>query len=596
MQLNPEQRQVVDTDGHCRVVACPGSGKTRVITTKIGALLSRHPGCRICAVTFTRDAANELQKRIIKEVGEVVFKKSCRIGTFHSLTIRQLRGAGKLGKVAKPSEQTVYLKRAIALAAPMTSYEDASRLIEMVKTSLTEIPEMHAPVYVAYAELLKRNQVEDLYDVVRKAVQLMQSGELAPYPDQFMLVDEFQDTDHIQMLWVLLHAAKGTNVTVVGDDDQSIYGWRGALGYPGMQEFVQKTSAKEITLGINYRCREEILSAADRLITCNDARVPKRLFASRGKGGKIASLRFASRDDEADQIASTIRQVSIPINDNKSYVFDRTVQSGSWAVLSRNKRLLDRVETSLQIAGVRYRRSAGESLWSRPPFVHMLGLLASIQSGNRDGIDHALHHALSRRIGVGAAHSVMEKIHAQFPDKMHRLLDGGYVDDSNLLAEEATIVRGFCQRASAWRQMARDGRFQIVIRGVADWFSSYEDGDDDKKFVLSMGETICKLKGSLSQRANALSMASKENADEEDGVCLYTMHSSKGLEFDNVWIVGTEVTTIPSPKTLDFEEERRLMYVAMTRAKDNLFLSSILPDEPSPFVIDAGLDPRQFHI
>lgn len=593
MQLNPEQRQVVDTDGHCRVVACPGSGKTRVITTKIGALLSRHPGCRICAVTFTRDAANELQKRIVKEVGEAAFKKSCRIGTFHSLTIRQLRGAGKLGKVAKPSEQVVYLKRAIALADPTMSYEDATRLIEMVKTSLKDVPEMHAPVYVAYAELLKRNQVEDLYDVVRKAVQLMQSGELAPYPDQYMLVDEFQDTDHIQMLWVLLHAAKGTNVTVVGDDDQSIYGWRGALGYPGMQEFVAKTAAAEITLGVNYRCREEILTAADRLISRNDARVQKRLFASRGKGGKISSQRFSTRDDESEQIASTIRQVSIPIEDNKSFLFDRTVKPGSWAVLSRNKRLLDRVETALQVAGVRYRRSAGESLWSRPPFVHMLGLLASIQTGSRDGIDHSLNYALARRLGVRAAHLVMEKIHAQYPDKMHRLLDGGHIDESDLMPEEATIVRGFGQRAAGWRKMAREGRFSIAIRGVADWFASYEDGEDDKRFVLSMGETICKLKGTLAQRANALSMASKEDENDEGGVCLYTMHSSKGLEFDNVWIIGTEVTTIPSPKTLDFEEERRLMYVAMTRAKDNLFLSSILPDEPSPFVIDAGLDPRQ---
>ena len=169
MQLNPSQQRVVDTDGHCRVVACPGSGKTRVITTKIGALLKRHPNTRICAVTFTRDAAAELQHRIIKEIGEANFKRSCRIGTFHSLAIRQLRLHNRLGKVAKPSEQVAYLKRAIALVDPSMSYEDATRIIETAKTSLVECPEWNSDLYRAYAEMLSRNKVEDLYDVIPNA-------------------------------------------------------------------------------------------------------------------------------------------------------------------------------------------------------------------------------------------------------------------------------------------------------------------------------------------------------------------------------------------------------------------------------------------
>lgn len=592
MLLNADQKQVVDTVGHCRVVACPGSGKTRVITTKIGSLIKRFPNQRICAVTFTRDAANELQERIIKEIGAGPFKQFCRIGTFHSLAIKQLRQANRLGKVAKPSEQSLYLRRSIALTDPTLSYEDATRIIEIAKTSLTDCAEAQTPLYLAYSDLLKRNQVCDLYDVVRNALTLMQQGEIKPYPDKHMLVDEFQDTDNIQMLWVLMHGANGTAITVVGDDDQSIYGWRGALGYPGMEEFVKRTNATAITLGINYRSHSEILHCAEKLINHNESRVQKKLTSFRGTGGALSSMRFSDREAEAQDLAETIYRESIPIDGASNVLFERTVPAGSWAVLSRNKRLLDRVENALQDKGIRYRRSAGESLWSRAPFVLMLGLLQSIQNGDRSGIDNALHHALMRRVGTQAAHNVMEKLHSQFPNDMHRMMDGHPVDESKMVAEEAAVVRSFCQRASGWRNLSNQGKFAMVIRGVADWFATFEASDEDKSFLKSMGETIARLKGTLTQRANALSLAATEVVS--DGVCLYTMHSSKGLEFDNVWIIGTEVSTIPSPKSIDYEEERRLMYVAITRAKDKLYVSSVLPDEPSPFVIEAGLNPKLF--
>ena len=590
MKLNPDQQRVVDTDGHCRVVACPGSVKTRVVTTKIGALLKRHPGARICAVTFTRDAAAELQHRVVTEIGESVYKRQCRIGTFHSLAIRQLRNSNRLGKVASPSEQVSYLKRAIALVDPSMSYEDATYIIEKAKTSLVDCPEWQNDLYKAYSEILSRNKVEDLYDVIRNALTLMKSGEVKPYPDQFMMVDEFQDTDHIQLEWVLHHANNGTAVTVVGDDDQSIYSWRGALGFPGMQDFVSRTRAEAITLAVNYRCHEEILSAAGRLITCNSERVDKQLRSFRGPGGRISSLRFASREDEAENLATSILDVSIPITDNPSILFNRTVPKDSWAVLARSKRLLDAVETALQCSGIRYRRSSGESLWSRPPFVFMLGLIKSIQTGARDGIDHALHHALSRRVGVQSAHTALKKLHDQFPSDFAAIFTGAHIDQRDMLGEESSVITAFAQRGKAWRALALDGKFAIVIRGVTEWFASFESGENDKAFVIRMGETIVRLNGSLVQRANALSMSSNEPAG--DGVCLYTMHGSKGLEFNNVWIIGTEATTIPSPKNPNFEEERRLMYVAMTRAKDRLIISSSIPDEPSQFVFDAGLDPR----
>jgi superfamily I DNA/RNA helicase len=595
MLLNADQQQVVDHDGHSLVVACPGSGKTRVITTKIGALLARHPGARICAVTFTRDASSELKRRAVSEVGEQVFNKQCRVGTFHSLSIKQLRLSNLLGKVASPAEQRAYLKRALALSSPDIPLDIATQMIEKAKTTFGDCPDKSTPLYEAYRGLLERNQVEDLYDVLRRAVELMRTKALPPMPVKFMLVDEFQDTDHVQLAWVMEHVKNGTMVTVVGDDDQSVYGWRGALGYAGMQDFLTQTDGTSITLAINYRCHEEILTAADNLISKNDARVEKRLFAARGKGGRLSSMRYPLRQDEADAAAEMIAKDAIASKKAESFLQSRTVPPGSWAVLSRNRFLLDFLEESLMANGIKYLRSAGESIWNRPPYIFMLGMFKSIQTGATDGVDQALNYALSIRVGQMGAHTTSKELHRQLGSDFYHILDGARLDLDKLEPESAEVIRAFSKRAVGWRNLAREGKFASVIRGVTDWFASFEEKDDRKAFICSIGEVACRLNGTLAQRANALAMpVTGGDAEEEpDGVRLLTMHSSKGLEFKNVWIVGCDVDTIPSPKSDNYEEERRLMYVAMTRAKDNLYFSSIICAEPSPFVLDAGCDPRQ---
>ena len=293
IQLNPEQQEVVDHDGHSLVVACPGSGKTRVIVVKIGHILSRSPKSRVCAVTFTRDAANELKKRLIDDIGSEVVNKRTRVGTFHSLAIRQLRACGQIGKVASPAEQQIFVQRALASCEADITYEEAVQTIETVKSSRGPVPEEDSPLYQAYAALLKRAQVEDLYDVLKKSLTLMQQGVVPPYPVEYMLVDEFQDTDEIQLAWVLEHVKAGTRVTVVGDDDQSVYSFRRALGYQGMDRFRTATGATLIALGTNYRCRSEILSAAETLICHNQERIAKTLRAARGEGGKVSSQRYS---------------------------------------------------------------------------------------------------------------------------------------------------------------------------------------------------------------------------------------------------------------------------------------------------------------
>lgn len=585
MQLNPDQRRVVESDGHCLVVACPGSGKTRVITTKIGALLDRHPGARICAVTFTRDAAGELAHRVQEEIGETRFKSSCRIGTFHSLAIRQLRNHNQLGKVASPAEQLTFLRRAIDMSEPGMEFEDATAIIEAAKGSLEANEAQNHPLYLAYSKLLGSHNLCDLYDVIRDSVRLMRTGEVRPYPVQFMLVDEFQDTDHIQLEWVLEHARAGTKVTVVGDDDQSIYSWRGAMGYGGMLEFLEQTGGERITLGINYRCHAEILGAADRLIQNNQARIEKALVAGRGPGGEVTLERAGERDDEAGRAVMRIQADCVPLPE-PGPVFRYTVPNGSWAVLARNRRLLDEVEAHLQVKGILYYRPPKESFWSRAPQSLLLSLLSALDGGNTSGVDHALSHGLGCRFGRKRARDVNAKLHPQLAGNFQQLIDGVAPPLEGLMPDEAQFVSEFAGRLTAWASQIAAGRYNFAIRAVAAWFGELEDGNVQRERIVGAGNTLCRLEGRPSVRVNAITTVS-DNKGRPQGVQLQTMHGSKGLEFNKVWIIGADSATIPSPKSSNLDEERRLMYVAMTRAKDRLFISSITKHATSHYVTEA---------
>ena len=580
--LNPEQQAVIDHDGHCLVVACPGSGKTRVIIIKIGHILSSSPKSRVCAVTFTRDAANELKKRLLESIPQETVTKRTRVGTFHSLAIRQLRAHGQIGKIASPAEQLLFVQRAIAMCEEDISFEDAVQTIETVKSSRSPVPEEDSPLYQAYASLLKRSNIDDLYDVLKKSLLMMQQGVVCPYPVEYMLVDEFQDTDEVQLAWVLEHVKAGTKVTVVGDDDQSVYSFRRALGYQGMDRFRSITDAKLISLGTNYRCRAEILGAAGILIGHNQERIDKALKAHRGKGGEVISMRYSSRPSEADAVVAEIISHIEPMQGDPWFSY--TVPAGQWAVLARNRRALDCVEEALHAERIKYVRPPSESIWNRPPFVFFISLLRSLQTGAIDGIDQTLHFSGFQQEHLDIVHDLMR------PDAW-RLLDGQLPPLQGFPDDIASTLKDFSTRAAGWRSLLRKGNYNLVILGVAEWFSARIRNEDERELFNTLAGSVCKLKGSLAQRVNTLTLPQSSN-EVPSGVSLMTMHGSKGLEFENVWIIAAEEGVIPSPKNNLYDEERRLMYVGMTRAKDKLYLSSRVTAPPSPFVIEAGYNPR----
>ncbi len=288
--LNPAQREVVNLRQHCVAVAVPGGGKTATIAAKAAVLLA-DPNVIVGAVTFSKDAAVELRDRILA-LARADAKKRLLAGTFHSLAYKQLgRRDGGAPDIATDGDRTGLLIQVLSDIGLDWKVEDAIAAIEAIKTNFGQVQSGSAEemLYRGYQDSLDRNGKIDFQDMLRLAVEGMQNGTIEPYPFTYLLVDEFQDTDPLQYQWIALHAQAGSIVTVVGDDDQSIYGFRSALGFRGMESFIRQFDAQPVVLGNNYRCHAEILGAADRIIRNNRDRIPKELVAHKARAGRFSS-------------------------------------------------------------------------------------------------------------------------------------------------------------------------------------------------------------------------------------------------------------------------------------------------------------------
>jgi DNA helicase-2/ATP-dependent DNA helicase PcrA len=293
-KLNPNQRSVVDARGNCLAIACPGSGKTSTAASKAACLLEK--GERVVAVTFTKDAALELRERIIKLAGE----ENCArliVGTFHSICLFMAfpgKAKGRFGReilmemrtpfqeewdLVKPGVQFNFVGRALREHGLNIRGQDALALIEAAKESdsLDHLDEDVRNMVETYLDVMQRAGKIDFQDIILKVNRAMRDGSLTPLSTAHLLVDEFQDVDRAQYEWIEHHARSGVAITAVGDDDQSIYAFRRALGYSAMEKFTREFGAERILLGINYRCRSEILAAAEFLINHNTERISKSL-------------------------------------------------------------------------------------------------------------------------------------------------------------------------------------------------------------------------------------------------------------------------------------------------------------------------------
>lgn len=585
----PRQQEIIREPGNLLVVAGPGSGKTATVVLKIAHILST-PANTVVAVTFTRDGANELRSRLAKVLTPRQLAR-VRVATFHSLTIEHLRRHGRLHRIATPAQQKTFLARARQMFAPDLKIEDQQLAFEAVKCSLALTPALQAvadsPWYQAYEETLRRHQLMDLQDVMRLGVQLMTAGEIPPLDCTHLIVDEAQDNDELQAAWVAAHRRQ--IVTMVGDDDQTVYEWRRAVGFHGMVRFKDSRNARVILLEDNWRSRSEIITAASAVIARNNPhRNDKALVPRRGAGGSVTKVATGSTAASCEAVESLLEPYLIELPDSPGSG-GQGVKTGSWAVLARTNLLLDFVEAYLSQRNIRTFRSSG-SMCDHPIAQTALQTLSGLLTHDTVGLEMAMHHAKLPHEEVCA---VIDTNRAN----VAALLDGR--GDLSRFKDKRTSE--FFVRTSRWRKLISEGSFSSAVDRVFDFVATNLPSNRQSTaevLLPSLAARLGRMCGDPAQRvAMLLNDSNKRSA--ESAVLLYTLHGAKGLEFDNVAIVGADDKEMPGEKAVDLPPgavgieagqstvaaERRLFYVGMTRAKENLWVLHGLAG-PSRFVLE----------
>ncbi|MCW5284919.1 ATP-dependent helicase [Verminephrobacter eiseniae] len=597
--LAPQQKAVALHDGHCLAIAAPGSGKTKTLAVKAALNLSR--GRTVAAVTFTRDAALELRERIILIAGKQALP-SLLVGTFHSIALsmafpgkqRTPMGSNILRKgfsrlqrpweIVREGSRRGFVARALKHAELEMTIDEATAVVEGIKSGQKE-PDSHRHAELArmYQEILRRHGVIDLQDIVLHTNRAIAEGVISPLPCDCLLIDEYQDTDLAQYEWSMLHRQAST-LTAVGDDDQSIYGFRRALGYKGMTDFARQLNAQAIVLGMNYRCHAEVLAPAARLIACNMQRMAKALLAHKGAGGVALWERYASRQREAQVCCERAR---------KSLAAGR-----SMGVLARTNKRLDDMEVQCLKHRVPYTRSEGGSvLKSHEMAVFLAALSALLGMDARDG------DVLLAWCGVGE--DELKALHAAHGADLLQPKSKAALAGVDLSPNARKAYAQVQRRFEEWGQLLAAGAVAYVLDKLLGLLIEHTD---DKRSVAAL-EIVCEVfskpvggagddgvvDGTVQMRARVQrtkdmsAQPDKDKKPEGNPVVLLTAHGAKGLEWDEVWLLGAEEGRFPDEAS-SIQEERRLFYVAMTRARTTLIISAAGKAAISPFVHEAGVE------
>jgi len=610
-QLNDEQyRAVFHRGGPLLVLAGAGSGKTRVITERIAALVERDvPEDAITAVTFTNKAAREMRERLQARLGERA--DGLRICTFHALGLAMVREhAILLGRRSHVSvfaglEQKSAMKSVLSdmkLPADSDQVERIISRISQLKNGLLEGGDNQlAAIRQRYDELLQRMNAVDFDDLMVLPITL-----LSEHPEvqalwqeraRHFLVDEYQDSSRVQYAWIRLLVPDNGNLTVVGDDDQSIYGWRGAEVKNLFQLERDYPKLTVIRLEENYRSTASILLASNALIANNSERLGKTLRSNLGKGSPVRVWESPNPEEEARRVAGDIRARHATTD----------VHWDGFCVLYRASYQSRAVELAMREAAIPYHVSGGLSFFDRAEIQDLLAYLRLV--ANPDD-DMAFMRAIARpRRGIG------DKALGELGDfaMQHRCSLLGACQHDDLEHRRGDSLREFGELITALEFQFKHHEPDEAFDAVLD-FSHLEaairgEADDTDVAERRMGNIMELRRWWLNQAEKGGSLADflqhifllseKENDDPSAQVRLMTVHAAKGLEFDHVYVIGMEDGIFPHQNALQenrLEEERRLMYVAMTRARFQLILSYARvrsrfgqkeKTTPSPFLHEA---------
>ena len=630
--LNPAQREAIRyLDGPLLVLAGAGSGKTRVITQKIAYLIGEcgfNPA-NIAAITFTNKAAREMQERVGQLLGSRPV--GLTLSTFHALGVRILREEAKaLGY--KPQFSIFDATDCYGMLADLSGSVDKATIRrlqsqisnwknalispdEASKTAADEMGKLAAQAYAGYAATLRAYQAVDFDDLIALPVDLFRQ-----HPEvldkwqnrlRYLLIDEYQDTNACQYQLLRLLAGPRAAFTAVGDDDQAIYGWRGAdvenlrglpRDYPNL---------KLIKLEQNYRSTARILKAANVLIGHNAKLFDKKLWSDLGQGDPISVTACRDNEKEAEQVAMKLQ----------AHRFEHRTRFSDYAILYRGNFQARALEQQLRDQRVPYLLSGGQSFFDKAEIKDITAYLRLMS--NTDDDPAFIRAVTTPRRGVGG--STLEAL-------------GKYAGERHLSLFAAAGEVGFAQRVQP-RQLTPLSEFRHFISSliqraandsagdvIADLLAAigYESwlyGEEERRVAQTRWENVLELKDWLTRKGDEekkslleltqmialINMLDKqEDGSRPDAVQLSTLHAAKGLEFKHVFLIGVEEGVLPHRESLDpvkLEEERRLMYVGITRAQRSLHISyaekrkqgrELIPCEPSRFINEMGKEDLRF--
>ena len=609
--LNEQQKKgVFTTQGPVLILAGAGSGKTSVLTRRI-AYLIENTGVNpwnIMAITFTNKAAGEMRQRVDDIVG--YGSESIWVATFHSTCVRILRRhIDRLGydtsftiydtddqksvmkEVCKKLDiDTKQLKEKTILGAISSAKDNLISPLDYEMSAMGDFNKRKiANAYKEYQMLLKKNNALDFDDIIVKTVELFKACPevLENYQNRFLyiMVDEYQDTNTAQFELIRLLAQRNRNLCVVGDDDQSIYKFRGA-NIRNILDFEKVyPDAEVIKLEQNYRSTQNILDAANNVIHNNIGRKDKALWTDRGSGNRIHFRPFDNAYDEAEYIASDI----------KSKKYQGTSDYGQCAVLYRTNAQSRLLEESFISEGIPYDVVGGVNFYARKEIKDLLAYLKTIDNGKDDLAVKRIINVPRRGIGAASVNKVQDfadHMGISFFEAMQR------IDEITSIGKAGEKLRNFALMIMMFRTKLQHGTLEDLITDVIEttqYTKELEESDDDdaEDRLQNIDELISKVvsfeqereelgeEASLSAFLEEVALvADIDGVDKDDNkVLLMTLHSAKGLEFSQVYLAGMEDGVFPSYMTItsddptEIEEERRLAYVGITRAKDDLTIT-----------------------
>ena len=603
-QLNDKQYEaVVNTEGPCLVIAGAGSGKTKVLTHKIAYLIDEKGVLpwNILAITFTNKAANEMKERIEGLVGDVA--KDIWMGTFHSVCVRILRrfidriGFDSSFIIFDTSDQRTLIKaciKNIGLDDKMFTDRSVQSEISNAKNEMLE-PDTYvakvrgdfrrekiAEVYERYQKRLKENNAIDFDDIINYTIKiLMENPDVLEYYSnkfQYVLVDEYQDTNKSQFTLVTMLASKHGNITAVGDNDQGIYSFRGA-DISNILNFEKDfPGTKIIKLEQNYRCTGNILKAANAIIKNNETKYEKKLWTQNGEG---SLPRVYSADNEYDEASFIVEQISrLKREENYKY--------SDFAVLYRMNTQSRAIEDILRREAIPYKMVGGLKFYERKEIKDIISYLRLAQNPSDNLSLTRVINEPKRGIGKTSLDQV-EQMANLHETSMYEIIKNANEYGLNRVYLKSREFVDLIEDAKTKKDTMSVSEFIQYMLKKSGYIKALEDEKTieaenrlenlEEFLTVAMEFEKEEAENTLQDFLEGMTLSSDiDNVEEaEDSVTLMTLHSAKGLEFPVVFLVGMEEGIFPGFRSIGepeaIEEERRLCYVGVTRARENLFLT-----------------------